>query len=167
MATWNTVSTTDAMPAVFAGVGWHCLASALGAVHYWAHDREQTPWVEKIITDLGAEVWDLPDSDPPADGWIPEGLRLIRMFAEAGEGLIPPSLLDGAGGVDVAADLMVMTELLLAFCTMPEASVSRWARPRICSRQPSGQVLRRPVGRNIPRPPTSRRRSSRRATKGT
>ena len=70
MATWNTVSTTDAMP----------------AVHYWAHDREQTPWVEKIITDLGAEVWDLPDSDPPADGWIPEGLRLIRMFAEAGRG---------------------------------------------------------------------------------
>jgi len=121
MTTWNMVPSTDTIPAMFADVGCSCLASAFGAEYYWGDDPEQTPGVKKIITDLEAEVESLPDPDPSTDGWIPEGLRRIRMLAEAGEGFIPTSLLDAAGGVNVAADLIGMTELLLALYTMPEA----------------------------------------------
>ncbi|MEI6916645.1 MAG: uroporphyrinogen decarboxylase family protein, partial [Armatimonadota bacterium] len=59
--------------------------------------------------------------DPHSDGWLPEGLSRIQRFAEAGEGFVPVSLLDAAGGLNVAADLMGMTELLMAMYTSPEA----------------------------------------------
>ncbi|MCJ7738869.1 MAG: hypothetical protein MUQ10_16405 [Anaerolineae bacterium] len=76
--------------------------------------------MEKIITDLEAEVGSLSDPDPATNGWIPKRLHRIRMFAEAGEGYIPTSLLGSAGGADVGADLIGMTELLLALHTVPE-----------------------------------------------
>ena len=121
MAMWEHVPSTDAIPAMFADVGCSCLASAFGAEYYWGHDPMQTPWVGKIITDLEAEVDDLPVPDPHGDGWLPEGLRRIRIFAEAGEGFIPTTLLDAAGGINVAADLLGVTELLLALHDAPEA----------------------------------------------
>jgi len=122
MATWEQAPESDAIPAMRPDVGCSCLASAFGCEYYWGPNPDQTPGiVGPIIRDLEAEVDSLAQPDPYADGWIPEGLRRIRMFAEAGEGFVPVSLLDAAGGVNVAADLMGVTELLTAFYTMPEA----------------------------------------------
>jgi hypothetical protein len=70
---------------------------------------------------LAEQVATLPTPDPQRDGWLPEGLRRIQQFADAGEGFIPVSLLDAAGGVNVAADLLGMTELMMAFYEQPEA----------------------------------------------
>jgi hypothetical protein len=77
--------------------------------------------VRPIIHDLEAEVGALSVPDPLEDGWLPEGLRRIRMFSEAGEGCIPTTLLDAAGGINVAADLMGVTQLLLALVESPAA----------------------------------------------
>lgn len=122
LATWELAPSSDAIPALFPDVGCSCLASAFGSQYYWGDDLEQTPGVASpIITDLEQQVELLPDPDPYRDGWLPEGLRRIRMFADAGQGFFPVTLLDAAGGLNVAADLMSMTELLLAFYTAPDA----------------------------------------------
>jgi len=122
LATWELAPSSDAIPALFPDVGCSCLASAFGSQYHWGDDLEQTPGVARpIITDLEQQVELLPDPDPYRDGWLPEGLRRIRMFADAGQGFFPVTLLDAAGGLNVAADLMSMTELLLAFYTAPEA----------------------------------------------
>ena len=98
------------------------MASAFGTAYYWGDSVQQTPGVrDYIITDLESQVDTMTVPDVCTEGWLPEGLKRIRMFAEAGEGLIPVSLLDAAGGINVAADLMGMTELLLATKTMPQA----------------------------------------------
>jgi hypothetical protein len=73
------------------------------------------------VDGLPDQVAALPTPDPTRDGWLPEGLRRIRRFADAGEGFIPVSLLDAAGGVNVAADLLGMTELMMAFYDQPDA----------------------------------------------
>jgi len=122
LATWELAPSSDAIPAMRPDVGCSCLASAYGAEYYWGDSPQQTPGVlQKVITDLESQVQGLPVPDPTRDGWLPEGLRRIRLFAEAGEGFIPVSLLDAAGGVNVAADLLGVTELLLAFYTAPQA----------------------------------------------
>lgn len=121
-ATWEMLPDTDAIPAMRPDVGCSCLASAFGCEYYWGSNPDQTPGIKApIITDLEKQVDTLAVPDPLTDGWLPEGLRRIRMFAEAGEGFIPVSLLDAAGGVNVAADLMGVTELLVAFHTAPGA----------------------------------------------
>jgi uroporphyrinogen-III decarboxylase len=121
-ATWESAPSSDAIPALRPDVGCSCLASAFGAEYYWGDNPSQTPGVKDIvIQDLVAQVDTLPQPDPYRDGWLPEGLSRIRMFAEAGEGILPVSLLDAAGGLNVAADLMGMTELLTALYTEPEA----------------------------------------------
>lgn len=121
-ATLTLAPSSDAIPCLFPDIGCSSLASAFGAEYYWGEDQEQTPWVARpLITDLEREVDALPVPDPGHDGWIPEGLRRIAMFADAADGLLPVTLLDAAGGANVAADLMGMTELLLAFYTCPEA----------------------------------------------
>ena len=122
MATWRMVSSSDAIPAIRPDVGCSCLASAFGAEYYWGENASQTPGVkDKIIADLETQIESISIPDPCSKGWLPEGLRRIRMFAEAGEGFIPVSLLDAAGGLNVAADMMGMTELLMALCTSPDA----------------------------------------------
>lgn len=121
-ATWNLVPSSDAIPAMRPDVGCSCLASAFGAEYYWGDNPEQTPGIRDILIrnlEKGADT--LPVPDPTHDGWLPEGLRRIRMFAEVGEGFVPVSLLDAAGGVNVAADLLGVTELLMAFYMAPEA----------------------------------------------
>lgn len=121
-ATWKMVPSSDAIPALRPDVGCGCLASAFGAEYYWSDNPQQTPGVKnKVITDLEKEVDSLPVPDPYQDGWLPEGLRRIRMFAEAGESFIPVSLLDMAGGLNVAADLLGMTELLTCIYSAPAA----------------------------------------------
>jgi uroporphyrinogen-III decarboxylase len=105
-------------------VGCSCLASAFGAEYFWGDDPNQTPGIKRKILSLDGladQVASLPIPDPQRDGWLPEGLQRIHRFAEAGEGIIPVSLLDAAGGVNVAADLLGMTELMLAFYDHPEA----------------------------------------------
>jgi uroporphyrinogen-III decarboxylase len=124
LATWKLAPSSDCIPAMRPDVGCSCLASAFGAEYYWGDDLNQTPGIkDKILTldGLAEQVAALPVPDPQRDGWLPEGLRRIRHFAEVGEGIIPISLLDAAGGVNVAADLLGMTELMLAFYDQPEA----------------------------------------------
>lgn len=124
LATWEYAPSSDWIPAMRPDVGCACLASAFGATYYWGEDENQTPGIrEAILTldGLAEQVAHLPDPDPTRDGWLPEGLRRIRRFAEAGEGIIPVSLLDAAGGVNVAADLLGMTALMTAFYDQPEA----------------------------------------------
>ena len=124
IATWEHAPSSDWIPAMRPDVGCSCLASAFGAEYFWGHNREQTPGIkEKILKldGLSEQVAALPNPDPARDGWLPEGLNRIHRFAEAGEGFIPVSLLDAAGGVNVAADLLGMTDLMMAFYDQPEA----------------------------------------------
>ncbi len=124
LATWDHAPSSDWIPAMRPDVGCSCLASAFGAQYFWGEDPDQTPGIQdKILTlaGLAEQVSVLPIPDPNRDGWLPEGLRRIRRFAEAGEGVIPVSLLDAAGGVNVAADLLGMTGLMMAFSDQPEA----------------------------------------------
>jgi hypothetical protein len=124
LATWEFAPSSDWIPAMRPDVGCSCLASAFGAEYYWGSNPEQTPGIkEKILSlnHLAEQVSALPVPDPIRDGWLPEGLRRISRFAEAGQGFIPVSLLDAAGGVNVAADLLGVTELMMAFYDQPES----------------------------------------------
>ena len=124
LATWQHAPSSEAIPAMRPDVGCSCLASAFGAEYYWGDSPQQTPGIARPILTLDGlpeQVAALPVPDPARDGWLPEGLRRIACFAGAGEGLIPVSLLDAAGGVNVAADLLGMTELMLAFREQPAA----------------------------------------------
>ncbi len=122
MATWELVPSSDTVPGMRPDVGCSCIASAFGAEYHWADDPNQTPGIlGHLITDIESQVDSLPQPDPYTDGWLPEGIRRIKLFAEAGEGFLPVSLLDAAGGVNVASDMMGMTELLMAMYTAPEA----------------------------------------------
>jgi len=124
LATWEHAPSSDCIPAMRPDVGCSCLASAFGAEYYWGDDLNQTPGIKRkilILDGLADQVAALTDPDPQRDGWLPEGLRRIRRFAEAGAGFIPVSLLDAAGGVNVAADLLGMTELMTAFYDQPQA----------------------------------------------
>jgi hypothetical protein len=126
------------------------LASAYGAEYYWGDSLDQTPGIRApIITDLEAQVDSLPHPNPHTDGWLPEGLRRIRMFAEAGDGFIPVSLLDAAGGINVAADLLGMTEALLAIKTAPEALHGLLDNIQDPSYAPFGRASGRQAARNI------------------
>ena len=122
IGTWTMAPSSDAVPAMRPEVGCSCLASSFGVEYYWGDSEDQTPGVkDRLITDLQNQVDGLPDPDPYADGWIPEGLRRIRIFVDATEGFVPVSLLDAAGGLNVASDLMGMTEMLIALSTCPDA----------------------------------------------
>lgn len=104
-ATWTDLANqTDCIPAMRPDVGCSCLASAFGTAYYWGDSVQQTPGVrDYIITDLENQVDALTVPDACTESWLPEGLKRIRMFAEAGEGLIPVSLLDAYSHKDLAA----------------------------------------------------------------
>ncbi|MBZ0098340.1 MAG: hypothetical protein K8F30_04610 [Taibaiella sp.] len=122
IATWEQVPSSDCIAASRPDVGCSCLASAFGSKYYWGDNPDQTPGVkEKIIYDIEEQVDLLNVPDPYKDGWLPEGLKRIGMFAEAGQGIIPVSLLDAAGGVNVAADIMGVADLLIGLRLSPEA----------------------------------------------
>ncbi len=118
--TWRHVPEGDMVPAVRPDVGCSCLATAFGAELYWGNDPNQTcgvkrPPLERVEEAFGLEV-------PPADaGQLAEGTRRVRQFAEAGEGLVSVSLLDMAGGLNVAMDLLGGEGLYTAMYEAPEA----------------------------------------------
>jgi uroporphyrinogen-III decarboxylase len=128
LATLEYAPSSDWIPAMRPDVGCSCLASAFGAQYFWGESPDQTPGIREPILSLDGlaeQVEALPVPNPARDGWLPEGLRRIRRFAEAGaeagEGMIPVSLLDAAGGLNVAADLLGVTPLMTAFYDQPQA----------------------------------------------
>jgi hypothetical protein len=125
---WELGDYTDAIPAMRPDVGCSCLATAFGAKYYWGDSEDQTPGVKEYVLQPAGEQEDLDElvdrlakPDIHASRWLREGFSRIRKFAEAGEGVIPVSLLDAAGGVNVAADLLGMTCLMESFYLHPGA----------------------------------------------
>lgn len=120
LLTWRSVPRGDWVPAVRPDVGCSCLATAFGAELYWGDSGNQTCGVlSPVIRDLSAaarlEV-------PPADaGVLADGTERVRRFAETGAGLVSVSLLDMAGGLNVAMDLLGGDLLYTAMLEEPEA----------------------------------------------
>ena len=118
--TWKHVPGGDVVPAVRPDVGCSCLATAFGAKLYWGNDPAQTCGVrEPPLKDIEeAHHLAVPS---PLEGQLKEGTDRVRRFAEWGEGFISVSLLDMAGGLNVAADLVGCDQLYVAMVENPEA----------------------------------------------
>ena len=120
--TWQLGTHTDAIPALCADVGCSVIANAFGARYAFLGNENQTPSVkERLIEDLEEDLDGLPEPDLEGAEWTGEGLRRMRRAAELGQGFTPQCGLDAAGGINVAADLMGVSELLVAMLTEPEA----------------------------------------------
>ena len=120
--TWDLGTHTDAIPAFCADVGCSCIANAFGSEYVFLGSENQTPSVKKrIITDLEDQIDDLQKPDLTRAHWIQEGLRRMRRFAELGQEFTPQCGLDAAGGINVASDLMGVSELLVSMLSEPEA----------------------------------------------
>ena len=117
--TWKEIPEGDTIPAMRPDVGCSCLATAFGAELYWGDDPNQTCGVREPVLGDVEEALDLPV--PAADaGQLGEGAARVR-FAEAGDGLVSVSLLDMAGGLNVACDLLGAQAMYLAMHDHPEA----------------------------------------------
>ncbi|MDR1901286.1 MAG: hypothetical protein LBQ88_03250 [Treponema sp.] len=128
VAEWELGNCTDAIPAMRPDVGCSCIAAAFGAQYYWGCSENQTPGIKNYILAEGDAIEDLDETvagiekpDIMRSEWLCEGFNRIQRFVEAGNGVIPVSLLDAAGGVNVAADLLGMTNLMTSFYLYPEA----------------------------------------------
>lgn len=119
---WKLRTRSDWIPAMRPDVGCSCLATAFGASYYWGESPHQTPGIKApIIRDIESEIESIPEPEIEASEWLLEGINRIRLFADSSEGFIPVSLLDAAGALNVAADLLGVTELLISLHTAPEA----------------------------------------------
>ncbi|MCX7427162.1 MAG: hypothetical protein NTW96_16240 [Planctomycetia bacterium] len=118
--TWRLVPEGDLVPAMRPDVGCSCLATAFGAELFWGDDPNQTCGVKTPPLGDVAEAFDLA-VPPPDAGQLAEGTDRVRRFAEAGEGLVGVSLLDMAGGLNVACDLVSGDKLYLAMHQEPDA----------------------------------------------
>ena len=118
--TWQKIPESDTVPAMRPDVGCSCLATAFGAELFWGDDPNQTCGVrEPVLRDV-EEVCHL--AVPASDrGQLGEGVERIRRFAAAGAGMISVSLLDMAGGLNVACDLLGGEALYVAMYENPEA----------------------------------------------
>jgi uroporphyrinogen-III decarboxylase len=117
---WQSIRDGDYIPAMRPDVGCSGLATAFGAELFWGDSTEQTCGVKEPVLKDVAEAFDL--VTPAADGGqLAEGTERIRRFAEAGEGMISVSLLDMAGGLNVANDLLGGEALYLAMYENPKA----------------------------------------------
>lgn len=116
---WKCVAGGDYIPAMRPDVGCSVLATAFGAGLYWGDDPNQTCGVREPPVRRIEDVVDLPVPDVRA-GQLGEGTERVRRFAEAGEGLVSVSLLDMAGGLNVANDLLGGETLYLAMYEAPE-----------------------------------------------
>lgn len=116
--TWQAIPGGDTIPAMRPDVGCSCLATAFGAELFWGDDVNQTCGVRTPVLAHVEEAWDL--AVPPADaGQLAEGTERVRRFSEAGEGLVSVSLLDMAGGLNVACDLLGAEAMYLAMHEHP------------------------------------------------
>lgn len=118
--TWELVPEGDWVPAMRPDVGCSCLATAYGAELFWGEDPNQTCGIREPLLGDPSEAFDLPVPAPDA-GQLREGIERVRLFAEAGQGLVHVSLLDMAGGPNVAADLLGCTNLYMAMLDKPDA----------------------------------------------
>lgn len=118
--TWEMLPESDWVPAMRPDVGCSCLATAFGAELCWGDDPNQTCGIRRPLLEDIHEAYDLVVPSPDA-GQLGEGIERVRRFAEAGEGRIHVSLLDMAGGPNVAADLVGCTQLYMAMMDAPEA----------------------------------------------
>ena len=118
--TWQKIPESDTVPAMRPDVGCSCLATAFGAELFWGDDPKQTCGVrEPVLRDVEeAYQLALPASD---HGQLGEGVERIRRFAAAASGMISVSLLDMAGGLNVACDLLGGEALYVAMYENPEA----------------------------------------------
>jgi len=117
---WRSIKDGDYIPAMRPDVGCSGLASAFGAELFWGHNPEQTCGVKEPLLKDVDEAFEL--TVPAAvSGQLAEGTERIRRFSEAGEGMISVSLLDMAGGLNVANDLLGGEKLYLAMYENPEA----------------------------------------------
>ena len=119
-STWQQVPENDLVPAVRPDVGCSSLATAFGAELYWGQDANQTCGVKTPPLGNVEEAYALA-VPPPDAGQLAEGTRRVGRFAEAGEGLVSVSLLDMAGGLNVAMDLLGGQQLYGAMYENPEA----------------------------------------------
>jgi len=118
--TWQEIPGGDTIPAMRPDVGCSCLATAFGAELYWGDDPNQTCGVREPVLGTAEKAYDLP-VPAPNSGQLGEGTARIKRFAEAGEGLVSVSLLDMAGGLNVASDLLGGEAMYLAMLDEPEA----------------------------------------------
>jgi hypothetical protein len=118
--TWKEVPENDLVPAVRPDVGCSCLATSFGAKLFWGDDENQTCGVRQPVLTRIDDAFDLEVPRPDA-GQLAEGIRRVGRFAEAGQGLISVSLLDMAGGLNVAADLLGVETLYSSMYEAPEA----------------------------------------------
>lgn len=118
--TWREIPHGDTVPAMRPDVGCSCLATAFGSELFWGHDPNQTCGVrEPILRDVeDAHHLAVP---PPDGGQLAEGVARVRRFAEAGDGMVSVSLLDMAGGLNVAADLLGAESMYVAMHQNPKA----------------------------------------------
>ena len=117
---WQSVPEGDTIPAMRPDVGCSCLATAFGAELFWGDHPDQTCGIKEPLLRDVEEAYDLV-IPPPDAGQLAEGIERVRRFAEVGEGLISVSLLDMAGGLNVANDLLGGGALYLAMYEHPEA----------------------------------------------
>jgi hypothetical protein len=118
--TWQLVPHSDAVPAMRPDVGCSCLATAFGAELYWGDDLNQTCGIkEPLLRDI-EDAAKLPVPSPEG-GQLKEGIERVGRFADAGGDFIGVSLLDMAGGLNVANDLLGGTQLYLTMHENPEA----------------------------------------------
>ena len=118
--TWREIPGGDVIPAMRPDVGCSCLATAFGAQLYWGDDANQTCGVREPLLREVEEAHELPVPEADA-GQLAEGTARVERFAEAGEGLVSVSLLDMAGGLNVACDLLGGEAMYLAMHDNPEA----------------------------------------------
>lgn len=118
--TWESIPEGDMVPAVRPDVGCSPLATAFGADLFWGDDPNQTCGVKVPPLARVEGAYELTVPAPDA-GQLAEGIQRVRRFAEAGEGLVSVSLLDMAGGLNVAADLLGCSRLYDAMYANPEA----------------------------------------------
>jgi hypothetical protein len=117
---WQHVPGNDLVPAVRPDVGCSCLATAFGAELFWGDDPNQTCGVKHAPLKRVEDAYDL-RVPPPDAGQLAEGIRRVRQFAEAGQGLVSVSLLDMAGGLNVASDLLGGNAMYTSMYENPEA----------------------------------------------
>ena len=118
--TWQEIPDSDTVPAMRPDVGCSCLATAFGAQLYWGDDPNQTCGVREPVLGDVEEASQL--CVPPVDGGqLAEGTERVGRFAEAGDGMVSVSLLDMAGGLNVACDLLGGEAMYVAMRQSPQA----------------------------------------------